>query len=246
MDGRRPAEHRDPHVTRRVYDLTAGLRDRITENLRAFDRRPIDPGDRRPAAVAIALVAGDRDDEVWTKLRLGRMPGKAQPEGATSDAAFVLTARTAGLRAHASQWALPGGRIDPDEDPAATARRELLEEVGVRTDAEDVVGLLDDFATRSGFVITPVVVWAGATARLDPSAAEVESVHRVPLGDLDHDGSPRFVDIPESDAPVVQLWLRGRWIHAPTAAILYQFRDVALHGRSTRVAHLEQPVWAWR
>lgn len=207
-----------------MYDLTPTLRDRITENLRAFDRRAIDPGDRRPAAVAVTLVG-------------------TESAGA---AAFVLTARAAGLRAHARQWALPGGRIDAGEHATATARRELHEEVGLRTEVDDVLGLLDDYATRSGFVITPVIVWAGAAAELEPSAAEVESVHRVPLDDLDHDGSPRFVDIPESDAPVIQLWLRERWIHAPTAAILYQFRDVALHGRSTRVAHLEQPVWAWR
>ena len=40
--------------------------------------------------------------------------------------------------------------------------------------------------------------------------------------------------------------LAGSKIHAPTAAVLYQFREVALAGRDTRVAHLEQPVFAWR
>ena len=35
-------------------------------------------------------------------------------------------------------------------------------------------------------------------------------------------------------------------IHAPTAAILYQLREVAFRGSGTRVAHSEQPVFAWR
>jgi 8-oxo-dGTP pyrophosphatase MutT (NUDIX family) len=207
-----------------VYDVTPALRERIARNLRAFARHAVGRGDLRAAAVAIAIVDAD----------------------AGSEAAFVITARAAGMRTHARQWALPGGRVDPDEDVTDTARRELLEEVGLRTGPDDVLGVLDDYPTRSGFVITPVVVWAGASGDLEPNAAEVDTVHRVPLDDLDHEGSPRFFAIPESDEPVVQLWVSGHWMHAPTAAILYQFRDVALHGRSTRVAHLEQPVWAWR
>jgi 8-oxo-dGTP pyrophosphatase MutT (NUDIX family) len=207
-----------------VYDVTPALRERIARNLRAFARHAVGRGDLRAAAVAIAIVDAD----------------------AGSEAAFVITARAAGMRTHARQWALPGGRVDPDEDVTDTARRELLEEVGLRTGPDDVLGVLDDYPTRSGFVITPVVVWAGASGDLEPNAAEVDTVHRVPLDDLDHEGSPRFFAIPESDEPVVQLWVGGHWMHAPTAAILYQFRDVALHGRSTRVAHLEQPVWAWR
>ena len=45
---------------------------------------------------------------------------------------------------------------------------------------------------------------------------------------------------------MIQVPLFGRFVHAPTGAVLYQFREVVLHGRSTRVAHLEQPVFAWR
>jgi hypothetical protein len=60
------------------------------------------------------------------------------------------------------------------------------------------------------------------------------------------DVEPRFHAIPESDAPVIQLPLFDRFVHAPTGAVLYQFRELALHGRTTRVAHYEQPVFAWR
>ena len=104
--------------------------------------------------------------------------------------------------------------------------------------------MLDDYATRSGFVITPVVLWAGPVGELTPNPDEVGAVHRVPLALIDVE--PRFLTIPESDAPVIQLPLFDRFVHAPTGAVLHQFREVVLHGRATRVAHLEQPVFAWR
>jgi hypothetical protein len=109
-----------------------------------------------------------------------------------------------------------------------------------------VLGLLDDYETRSGFVITPVVVWAGDAPRLEPNPAEVARAYVVPLAELDQPGTPRFITIPESDRPVVQMPLLGGVVHAPTAAVLYQLREVVLHGRPTRVDHLEQPVFAWR
>jgi len=159
---------------------------------------------------------------------------------------FLLTRRAAGLRAHARQWALPGGRLDHGESPADGARRELSEELGLALDASAVLGLLDDYPTRSGYVITPVVVWGAAEGDVVPNAAEVAAVYRVPLADLDAPDVPRLITIPESDRPVIQVPLLGSLIHAPTAAVLYQLREVVMHGRPTRVDHLEQPVWAWR
>lgn len=210
-----------------MYALSHALRERITTRLHAFDRRAIECGGGvRAAAVAIAVTRTEDDVD--------------------DGAAFVLTARAAGLRAHARQYALPGGRIDDGEDVIDAALRELHEEVGLHVARDDVLGLLDDYETRSGFVMTPVVVWAADAPPPVANPDEVAALYTIPFDDLDHPGSPRFLTIPESDAPVVQLWMRGEWLHAPTAAILYQFREVALHARDTRVAHLEQPVWAWR
>jgi hypothetical protein len=88
-------------------------------------------------------------------------------------------------------------------------------------------------------------VWGGA-ARQDMRGptAEVAQIHVIPLASLDV--PPRLVHIPESAAPVIQLPLLGGYLHAPTAAVVYQFCQVALHGLATRVAHFEQPVFAWK
>jgi hypothetical protein len=110
---------------------------------------------------------------------------------------------------------------------------------------EAVLGVLDDYCTRSDYLMTPVVVWGGQVRPgMQGPAAEVAEIHVIPLADLDV--PPRLVRIPESESPVIQLPLLGRYLHAPTAAIVYQFCQVALHGRATRVAHFEQPVFAWR
>jgi 8-oxo-dGTP pyrophosphatase MutT (NUDIX family) len=161
-------------------------------------------------------------------------------------ACLLLTKRMPRLRAHGGQWALPGGRIDGGERAEAAALRELSEEVDLTLGEDMILGVLDDYPTRSGFVITPIVVWSGGAVTLTPNPAEVASVHRVPLAELDKPDVPRLISIPESDRPVIQLPLLGTLIHAPTAAVVFQVREVVVHGRPTRVDHFEQPVWAWR
>ena len=161
-------------------------------------------------------------------------------------ACFVITRRVKTLRNHGGQWALPGGRIDEGEDPASAALRELSEEIGVRCGPDRVLGLLDDYPTRSGFRITPVVVWAGRDVVFEPNPKEVAEAHRVPIEDLDAPGIPKLFQLEESDRPVLSVKILGQDIFAPTAAVIFQFREVAIHGRDTRVAHYDQPKFAWR
>jgi 8-oxo-dGTP pyrophosphatase MutT (NUDIX family) len=199
------------------------LRARIVANLAAHERSTEPDRSLRPAAVAMTIVADE-----------------------AGDASFVITRRVSSLRNHSGQWALPGGRIDVGEDPVGAALRELDEEVGLARARESALGLLDDYATRSGFRITPVVVWGGTDVVLTPNPSEVAEVHRVPIGGLDAPGIPKLFDLEESDRPVLSVRILGQDIFAPTAAVIFQFREVAIHGRNTRVAHYDQPYFAWR
>jgi 8-oxo-dGTP pyrophosphatase MutT (NUDIX family) len=175
------------------------------------------------AAVAIALTA----------------------EREAGETALLLTRRAAGLRAHRAQWALPGGRCDAGETQVQAALRELREELGIELSPDAVLGLLDDYPTRSGYLITPVVVWAENSSAIAPNPQEVASVHRIDLDTIELAEAFDFVAIPESTRRVIRFHFEGRLIHAPTAAMIYQFREV-LAGRATRVADLEQPVFAWK
>jgi 8-oxo-dGTP pyrophosphatase MutT (NUDIX family) len=216
-----PPEHQGLEVRRVNHESAAPRKESLAANLARFDRIATDSASLTPASVAVCV-----------------MP-------AADSGSLLITRRAQGLRAHAGQWALPGGRRDPGESVEQAALRELREETGVRAAPSDVLGLLDDYVTRSGYVITPAVVWGGVLGH-EPagSASEVSQVYQVPLDDLDVD--PEFVQIPESSRPVIRLPLFGRYVHAPTAAIIYQFCRVALHGTSVRVGHYDAPVFAWR
>ena len=200
--------------------LRAGMEDRLAR----FDRRGLPSGSRTLAAVAVVVVPGEEEER----------------------AAVLLTLRASGLRRHGGQWALPGGRLEPGETPEEGALRELEEEIGLTLPADHVLGRLDDFPTRSGFAITPVVVWGSNSAPLRPDPREVAGIYRVPLEDLLDPGNLVLHSIPQSDRPVLALSILNTLIYAPTAAILHQFAEVAVAGRDTRVAHYEQPLFAWR
>jgi 8-oxo-dGTP pyrophosphatase MutT (NUDIX family) len=238
-----------------VIPYDDGLRERVLTNLAGHDRRTLELGEHRHAAVAIVLVDSvEGDDRVDphqpSQAAMDIIPGgpgdlDGRMTGVSGGAAFLLCRRAAGLNRHASQWALPGGRLDDGESPVDAALRELDEELGVSLDEPSVLGLLDDYATRSGYVITPVVLWGGGHLELHPEPGEVLAAYRVGLHELLRTDSPRFVTIPESDRPVVQIPLGSDLIHAPTGAVLLQLRWLALEGRDDPVAHLEQPVFAW-
>lgn len=168
------------------------------------------------------------------------------PTEQTNELAFILTRRAPRLRAHGGQWALPGGRCDAGETPVVTALREMDEEIGLKLTPEHALGPLDPYPTRSGYLITPVVFWCGASFQLEANPNEVERIYRIPVSDIAADAAVEFESIPESPRQVIRLFvLEGHRIHAPTAALLYQFREI-MAGRSTRVWDLEQPVFAWR
>lgn len=236
-----------------TYD--EALRERIRAHLAGHQRRTVTDATKRHAAVAVVLVDSEiGEDRVDPAPVDDWIAGRPMPDAGldgrmidvSGGAAFLLCRRASRLSTHAAQWALPGGRLDPGETPVVAALRELDEEVGVALPDSSVLGLLDDYPTRSGYVITPVVVWGGGRLDLRPAPDEVVAVYRVGLHQLQREDSPRFITIPESPRPVVQIPLGNDLIHAPTGAVLLQTRWLCLEGRPDPVDELEQPVFAWK
>jgi len=195
------------------------LRARIVGHLATFDRIALDVGERRHAAVAIVLSPTDKGP------------------------AWLLTRRALHMRRGAGNYALPGGNLEPGEDAIAAALRETEEELGVRLARETALGLLDDFVTLGGHVVTPVVVWSPAPLSITPNPEEVHDAWFVPVSDLDHPRAPRREAHPDGGPSILRMYARGSWINPPTAAWLYQFREVCLHGRLVRTDEIGQPNW---
>jgi 8-oxo-dGTP pyrophosphatase MutT (NUDIX family) len=230
------------------------LRAQFLARLAAHSRRTVTDPTKRHAAVAIVLVDSEvGEDRVDPAPVDDWIAGRPMPEdldgrmvGVSGGAAFLLCRRAARLSSHAAQWALPGGRVDDGETVVEAALRELDEELGIGLPESAVLGLLDDYPTRSGYVMTPVVIWGGGRLEPRPAPDEVVAAYRVGLHQLQRDDSPRFITIPESPRPVVQIPLGHDLIHAPTGAVLLQLRWLCMEGRDDAVDELEQPVFAWK
>ena len=132
------------------------LKQQIRQNIGRLDELPSETESLIRAAVSIVII----------------------PAPVNNQAAILLTRRSKNLRRHAGQYALPGGRLDEGESITQAALRECEEEIGLTLHNNQVIGVLDDFVTRSGFCITPVVVYADAGLTLVPNPGEVEKIFK--------------------------------------------------------------------
>src|SRR3979411_3285396 len=207
--------------------------------------QPFNDATRRNIAARCAAVARLKPRDITGLKRAAVAIALVDAGDGSGGTALLLTLRASGLRAHSNQWALPGGRCDAGHTPVGESLRELHEELGLELKPDDVLGQLDDYPTRSGYLTTPVVVWAATSAAISPNPEEVASVHRIALDEIERPDAFDFIAIPESTRRVIRFRHAGQFIHAPTAALIYRFREV-LGGRDPRVAELEQPVFAWK
>lgn len=223
-----------PTETAGEWLLTEALRNRVKKHLDGFQLRRASESTRH-AAVALVLVNTGEEHLVYDI-----------PNPGESTAALILTRRSERLQHHAGQWALPGGQVDPGESAETAALRELREEVGLTLDPRNVLGRLDDFSTRSGFTITPVVLWGGKHPQLVPNPLEVDSIHRIPVTEFLRNDAPHLDNSSAGNNPILFMPVGRGWIASPTGAILYQFREVGLLGQHVRVSHYDQPLFAWQ
>ena len=217
------------------FNCDSTFREIVSKNLESFQLQSAASDGASSASVAVTIV----DSGMGSAL-------SGMPEHQTwqKSASLILTRRSSRLKNHPGQWAFPGGRIEDGESPEDAASREMEEEIGLVLESKSILGRLDDFVTRSGFHITPVVFWGGETSEFFPNPDEVDSVHRIPVIELLREDAP-ILDQGEGPEPVLLMPVGDDWIAAPTAAILYQFREVCLLGKETRVAHFDQPKFAW-
>lgn len=164
--------------------------------------RPIPPGDLRSASVLVPVLPG---------------PGGAE---------LLLTLRTHTVETHKGQVAFPGGTADDgDRDPVDTALREAEEELGLGRASVEVVGMLDDLETPTGFHVTPVVGWVADLPPLVPNPKEVAEVFRVPLGFFADPASGRTEArlVRGKEHPTWIYTYGGRTIWGVSAAIIRSF-----------------------
>jgi len=222
--------------TNSSYICADFLKDTIKVNLDEFSAVEAEDRDLRRASVALVIA----------DVGFGaNIEGIVNPIKWSHEAAVFLTRRSMNLRNHPGQWALPGGKLEPGESNVECALRELEEEIGVVISTHNVLGTLDDFVTRSGFAIRPVVVWGGKGIETKINLDEVASLHRIPISEFLRSDAPQLSETRTSEFPILRMPVGKEVIAAPTAAIIYQFREVCILGQSTRVAHYEQPKFAW-
>lgn len=162
------------------------------------------------------------------------VPLLPRPEGLH----VLFTERSKELRTHGGQVSFPGGSVDQtDETVVHAALRESREEVGLREDHVEILGRLDDCPTFvTGFVISPVVgvvdplaFTAAGRYPWTPSAAEIASLHELPLDAFCDPGNLRIEERVARGVPHAIYWytVDRCTIWGATARILHQLLELA-------------------
>jgi 8-oxo-dGTP pyrophosphatase MutT (NUDIX family) len=188
---------------------------------------------RRAAYPLDAVPTG----EPWNRAELDGLLTSGEPRQAAvllgvverrSAPTVLMTRRHDGLRHHAGQVSLPGGRIEPDDcNPAAAALREASEEVGLVPAQARLLGYLDPLLTITGFRVLPVLALIDADFEPVPDPREVAEVFEVPLDLLLDPQRLERIELQFGGRPrsVLQYRYAPQRIWGVTASILYNLRQ---------------------
>jgi 8-oxo-dGTP pyrophosphatase MutT (NUDIX family) len=163
------------------------------------------------------------------------VPLLPRPEGLD----LLFTERSKELRSHAGQVSFPGGSVDAgDPDVVSAALREAREEVGLRKEHVEIIGILDDCPTFvTGYVISPVVgvidplaFTAAGRYPWTPSPAEIAALHELPLADFCDPRNLRM-ELREREGSLFELFwytVQGATVWGATARIVHQLIELAI------------------
>lgn len=144
----------------------------------------------------------------------------------------LLTRRTEHLRDHAGQISFPGGRAEPEDATSIdTALREAAEEIGLAPDHVEVLGLLPEYWTITGYRVTPVVGWIEPPFSLTLDSFEVAEAFEVPLAFLMDPSSHerRSYDYKGQRRSYFAMPYDGRLIWGATAAMIVNLQRILAH-----------------
>lgn len=146
----------------------------------------------------------------------------------------LLTVRTDEVETHKGQISCPGGMCNTEDvDATATALRETEEEIGIPPSIIEILGSIDDHATPTGFIVTPVVGYLTIKPELRISKAEVADVFGVPLSVFIERKNAR-TETMTRDGKKHLVWYFDygeRTIWGATARMLVNFADVVAGGK---------------
>jgi 8-oxo-dGTP pyrophosphatase MutT (NUDIX family) len=152
------------------------------------------------------------------------------------DCHLLFTKRSEQVKYHKGEISFPGGVVDEeDAELERTALREAFEEIGLKGEDVQIIGVLDDIVTITEFIVTPIVGLFPYPYPFKVSEVEISELIEVPLASLlDEDCfSEREIFRGDRKEVVYAYQYGNHVIWGATARILKQFLDLISSQRAT-------------
>ena len=153
------------------------------------------------------------------------------------DCHLLFTKRSHQVKFHKGEISFPGGVVDEeDSELEKTALREAFEEIGLKEDDVQIIGVLDDIVTITEFIVTPIVGLFPYPYPFKVSESEIAELIEVPLAFLlDEDCFSEREIIRGTGKEIVYAYqYKNHIIWGATARILKQFLELISSARVER------------